>query len=90
MRIEELKSYTMYLMPEEFELMYSITKSIPYGYRVVNDEYLITATEDMINDIQNALEHEGYIQRYEECNRYKADRIADLMININYEMKYNM
>ncbi len=88
MKIEEIKSYTMYLTPEEFELMYSITKAIPYGYRVVNDEYVITATEDIINDIQNALEHEDYVQRYEECNRYKADMIANLIINIDYEMKY--
>lgn len=88
MRIEELKTYTMYLTSEEFELMHSITETIPYGYRVINDEYVITATENMINEIQDALEYEAYVQQYEECNRYKADMITNLMINIDYEMKF--
>lgn len=90
MRIEESKYYTMYLTSKEFELMFSITETIPYGYRVINNEYVITATEDMINEIQDALEHESYVQQYEECNRSKADRISELLIKMNYEMNYYM
>ncbi len=90
MRIEESKYYKMYLTSEEFELMFSITETIPYGYKVINNEYVITATEDMINEIQDALEHESYVQQYEECNRSKADRIAELLFLMNYEMGYYM
>ena len=90
MRIESTTTYTMYLSTEEFELLYSITNEVPYGYRVVEEEYELTLTEDMLDEIEELLEHESYVQEYEECNRTRYEEIRDLQDSIYYELNYNM
>lgn len=95
MRIELEKKYTMYLSVEEFDLMYPLTKDVPYGYRCVTNKederesYVINLTEIMIDDINDKLEYAAWYQEYEECNRYKAEEIRDLINSIYYELKYS-
>ena len=95
MRIELEKKYTMYLSVEEFDLMYPLTKDIPYGYRcITNNEddresYVIKLTESMIDNIKYQLEYAAWYQEYEECNRYKAEEIRGLVNSIYYELKYS-
>ena len=90
MRIEMERTYTMYLSVEEFELLYSITNEVGFGYRIVEEEYEITLTEDMLNEIEELLDHESYIQEYEECNRTRYEEIRDLQDSIYYELNYNL
>ena len=88
MRINEVKMYTMYLEAEEFELLYSITKEVGYKYSYDENEkeYIITLNENELDDIQDKLDHESYVQEYEEYNSYQADRVKRLIIDINYEL----
>ncbi len=90
MRIEMERTYTMYLSVEEFELLYSITNEVGFGYRIVEEEYEITLTEDMLNEIEELLDHESYVQEYEECNRTRYEEIRDLQDSIYYELNYNL
>lgn len=86
MRIETTTTYTMYLSGEEFELLYSLTSEVPYGYRVVEEEYEIKLTEDMLDEIRDLLEREAYVQKYEEYNRARYEEIVDLQNSIYYEL----
>ena len=96
MRIELEKNYTMYLSVEEFDLMYPLTKDVPYGYRCITNKederesYVIKLTETMIDDIQDKLEYAAWYQEYEECNRYRAEEIHDLINSIYYELNYSL
>ena len=87
MRINEQRTFTMYLNEEEFEMMHHITESVPYGYRFDGEEFIITLTEDMLDDIQDLLNNESYVQEYEECNRYKAEKIRYLLDSIYMELE---
>lgn len=89
MRIESTTTYTMYLSGEEFELLYSLTSEVPYGYRVVEEEeeeYELKLTEDMLDEIKDLLEREAYVQKYEEYNRARYEEIVDLQNSIYYEL----
>ena len=86
MRIESITTYTMYLSGGEFELLYSITSEVPYGYRVVEEEYEIKLTEEMLDKIEDLLEREAYVQKYEEYNRARYEEIVDLQNSIYYEL----
>lgn len=88
MRINEVRTYTMYLEAEEFELLYSITKEVGYKYSYDENEkeYIITLNEDELDAIQDKLDYESYVQEYEEYNSYQADRVKRLIIDINYEL----
>lgn len=90
MRIEETRTFTMVLNEAEFELLHSICASAGYGYRVDNDEYIITMDKDMLDDIEYFLEREQSHQLYDECNRFAAEEIGDLLDGIYYELNYNM
>ena len=90
MRIEMETTYTMYTTVEEFELLYAIANEVGFGYRVVGEEYELTLTEDMLDEIEELLEHESYVQEYEECNRARYEEIRDLQDSIYYELNYNM
>ena len=78
----------MYLSDEEFELLHDICgESVNYGYNYYNGCWIIKLlSEQMIDKIEELLEHARNYQLYEECNRVKADRIRDLMIDLTYEM----
>ena len=89
MRINQVTTFTMGLSVEEFELLHSICASLGYGYRIEDDEYIITMDEDMLDDIKYFLEREQSHQYYDECNRFAAERIGDLLDCIYYELNYN-
>mgnify|MGYP003288561311 CR=1 FL=1 len=94
MRIVEEKKYTMYLSEEEFDLLYPITKSIPYGYRCItnnNDdivEYVLTLKDNMLDDITEMLHDAASYAKYEEYNIFRAEEITRLSdaiyINLHY------
>jgi hypothetical protein len=96
MRIEKERNYVMYLSVEEFDLMYPLTKDIPYGYRcITNNEderesYVITLTDEMLDDIQYDLDRAAAYQEYEKCNRFRAKEIRDLNDTIYYELNYSL
>ena len=90
MRIEETRTLTMALNEAEFELLHSICASLGYGYRVEDDEYIITMDKDMLDDIEDLLEREQTHQLYDECNRIAAEQIGDLLDSIYYELNYNL
>ena len=89
MRIFEERTYTMYLNEEEFGLLFETTKHIPYSYLydTEENEYRIVMDEDMLDDIYEALKDEMDRQRYEECNRFKANEIRDLLDDIYMELR---
>ena len=87
MRIEETTTFVMTLSAEEFELLHSICASLGYGYRVENDEYIITMDEDMLDDIKDYLEREQTRQYYDECNRSAAYEIRALIDDIYLELR---
>lgn len=91
MRIEEVKTYTIELSEEEFELLHPICKSVGYVYRFLVEEHVYTMiiTDDMLDDIQELLKEEQDYQLYEECNRPRSERIRDLLDDIYYELRYN-
>lgn len=89
MRIFEERTYTMYLNEEEFGLLFEITKNIPYSYLYDTEEkeYRIVMDEDMLDDIEEALKDEMDRQFYEECNRFRANEIGDLLYDIYLELR---
>ena len=89
MRIFEERTYTMYLNEEEFGLLFEITKHIPYSYLydTEENEYRIVMDEDMLDDIEEALKDEMDRQFYEECNRFRANEIGDLLYDIYLELR---
>lgn len=89
MRLFEERTYTMYLNEEEFGLLFEITKHIPYSYLydTEENEYRIVMDEDMLDDIEEALKDEMDRQFYEECNRFRANEIGDLLYDIYLELR---
>ena len=90
MRIEQVTTFTMALSEAEFTLLHSICASLGYGYRYEEDEYIITMDEDMLEDVRYFLEREQTHQEYDECNRFAAEEIGDLLNAIYYELNYNL
>ena len=92
MRINEEKTYTMYLSVEEFELMHPITKSVNYQYILYKDsiteteEYIIQMNEEKLDAVRELLQEEKNYQYYEECNRTKANEIMYLLDDIYEEL----
>ena len=96
MRISEERTYTMYLLVSEFELLYDICKEVGFGYtfrgnqRDKDGEYKIILTEEMLDEILDLLESRRSYELYEECNRSVADEIKYLLNDIYYELQYSM
>ena len=86
MTINTTITYTLYLESEEFELLNSIVKELKHEYDEEEQEYVVIVDEDMLYDIKEKLEYEAYIQEYEECNSYQANRITSLLCDINHEL----
>ena len=88
MKIQEQRTvlYTLYLSEEEFAIFAPVViDKVPCGYRFDNKrkEFIVTAdSEEMISDIEDALDSEHYIQKYEECDSFKADMIKDMIDDI--------
>ena len=95
MRIEESRIHRVYMSVEEFELFYTHTKEIGYGYvydQDYEDEeevYLITLYDDMLEDCYDLLKQRMY---YEDSigNRTAYLELKDLVDNIYYELKYSL
>lgn len=89
MRIEETKTYTVELSTEEFELLHPICKSVGYVYRFLVEEniYTMIITDDMLYDMKDLLEREQDYQLYEECNRFRANEIRNLLDDIYLETR---
>ncbi len=94
MRIVEEKKYTMYLSEEEFDLLYPITKNIPYGYRCITDtnddivEYVLTLKDDMLDNMLEVLHNAASYAKYELCNRSKSEEIRNLSDAIFINLRY--
>lgn len=90
MRIE--KSYTIYMSTEQFNEVNSIIENdVNYTYMIIkNPEYADEAISLTINEseLENAielLEHERYIQEYEEYNSSAATRLNRIIVDIKEE-----
>ena len=95
MKINEQKTYTMYLSVEEFEMILPYAETIPFGYCFykdsVNDEegqYIVRTDEEMLDELVDALKSKVDYLIYEECNRLQALEIQELLNDIYYELNY--
>ena len=95
MRINEQKTYTMYLSVEEFEMILPYAETIPFRYcfykNSVKDEegeYIVKADEEMLDELIEALKAKVNYLRYEECNRTQALEVQELLNDIYYELNY--
>ena len=70
---------------EQFGLFNSLTSDIPYGYRFDSNEkvFVVTVEEMWLCDIFEALDKQAYVEKYENCNRFKYEEIIELQ-NIIY------
>ena len=92
MRIE--KSYTIYMSNEQFNEVNSIIQNdINYTYMITEnpectDEAItLTINESELENAIELLEHERYVQEYEECNSSAANRINRILIDIKEEIE---
>ena len=77
--------FEMEFTEEQFKLFNSLTNDIPYGYRFDSDKkmFVVTVEEMWLCDIHDVLERQSYIEKYENCNRFKNEKIIELQ-NIVY------
>jgi hypothetical protein len=89
---EEPEIYDIYLSPEEFETLNEYVTDIPFGYTFdsTENEYLVKMDEDMVYEIGEILEHQSYIEEYEECCRPRYERIVAVQNAIYYGVNYNL
>ena len=95
MKINEQKTYTMYLSVEEFEMILPFAETIAFGYCFykdsINDEegqYIVKADEEMLDELVEALKSKVNYLIYEECDRSQASEIQELLNDIYYELNY--
>lgn len=88
---EEIVMYKINLNEEEFALLYELTNDIPYGYlhNTITNEFIINADEETLDEIKERLEKERFYELYENCNRFAAEKIINLL-NIIYLEERNM
>ena len=89
MIINQVKTYTMELTVEEFELFHPICKEVGYNYRFNAKEeiYNMIVTDEMLFEMKYLLEQERDYQYYEECNRFRAKEIDYLINEVAYEVR---
>ena len=89
---EEIITYKINFNEEEFALLYEITNDIPYGYlhNTLTNEYIVTVDEDTLYDVKEKLDMTRSYELYENCNRFAAERITDLLNIIYLEKRYRM
>ena len=89
---EEDVIYDIYLSPEEFETLNEYVTDVPFGYTFdsIENEYLIKMDRDMADEIDDILDHQAYIEEYEECCRSSYERIAAVQNAIYYGLHYNL
>ena len=95
MRINEQKTYIMYLSVEEFEMILPYAETIPFGYcfykNSVKDEegeYIVKADGEMLDELMEALKDKVNYLKYEECNRTQALEVQGLLNDMYYELNY--
>lgn len=89
---EEPEIYDIYLSPEEFETLNEYVTDVPFGYTFDSeeDEYLVKMDEDMVYEIGEILEHQAYIEEYEEYCRPRYERIVAVQNAIYYGVHYSL
>lgn len=89
---EEIITYKINFNEEEFALLYEITNDIPYGYlhNTLTNEYIINADEETLDDIKERLDRTRSYELYENCNRFAAEEITNLLNIIYLEERYVM
>jgi hypothetical protein len=89
---EEIITYKINFNEEEFALLYEITNDIPYGYlhNTLTNEYIVTVDEDILDDIKEKLDTTRSYELYENCNRFTAEEITNLLNIIYLEERYMM
>ena len=89
---EEIEIFKINFDEEEFALLYEITNDIPYGYlhNTLTNKYIVTVDEDTLYDIKEKLDLQRSYELYENCNRFAAERITDLLNIIYLEERYTM
>ena len=73
-------------------LLYELTNDIPYGYvhNTLTNEYIVTVDEDTLYDIKEKLDRTRSYELYENCNRFAAEEITNLLNIIYLEERYMM
>ena len=89
---EEIEIFKINFDEEEFKLLYELTNDIPYGYvhNTLTNEYIVTVDEDTLYDIKEKLDRQRSYELYENCNRFAAEEITNLLNIIYLEERYNM
>ena len=89
---EEIEIFKINFDEEEFKLLYELTNDIPYGYvhNTLTNKFIVTVDEDTLYDIKEKLNVQRSYELYENCNRFAAERITDLLNIIYLEKRYNM
>ena len=89
---EEIITYKINFNEEEFALLYEITNDIPYGYlhNTLTNEYIVTVDEETLDDIKEKLDRTRSYELYENCNRFAAEEITNLLNIIYLEERYVM
>ena len=88
---EEEIMYKINFNEEEFTLLYELTNDIPYGYlhNTITNEFIINTDEETLDDIKERLDRARSYELYENCNRFVAEEITNLL-NIIYLEERNM
>jgi len=89
---EEPEIYNIYLSPEEFETLNEYVTDVPFGYTFdsTENEYLVKMDGDMADEINEILDHQAYIEEYEECCSSNYERIIAVQNAIYYGLHYNL
>ena len=89
---EEPEIYNIYFTQEQFETLNEFVTDVQFDYIFdsIENEYLIKMDEDMADEINEILEHQAYIEKYEECCRFNYERIIAVQNSIYYGIHYNL
>ena len=89
---EEPEIYDIYFTPEQFETLNEYVTNITFDYTFdsIEDEYIVKMDEDMADEINDILDHQAYIEKYEEYCRFNYERIISVQNSIYYGIHYNM
>lgn len=89
---EEPEIYNIYLTQEQFETLNEYVTDVPFGYvyNAKEDEYIIRMDKDVADEIHEILEHQAYIEKYEEYCRFNYERIVAVQNSIYYCIHYNL
>ena len=89
---EEPEIYDIYFTQEQFETLTEYVTNITFDYIFdsTENEYLIKMDEDMADEINEILDHQAYIEKYEEYCRFNYERIISVQNSIYYGIHYSL